>query len=615
MKYTKSLSIVALLSASSAWAGTTPYYEYEILSPDTDGSNYGPYGSAIGDDSDLIGVYARKSRVDQNLDIGVPYTFNQKCFYDDDVCTLIYSGSETSGDLSFENAYQAWRTATAQADQGILDPESYFMGATNNVNIVGFGDDTDVAVTDVVSIDGEDYAVGYGSAPYIDDERDFVRRGFITDASTSDATISLLPDYYGDDDEGVEGGFTSAYKMRQVTYNDGTEKTLIIGSSSKSLAGGDSDYFDACYNEGDEDEESTLNNLVYCPGFDTQAWAWEYDSSSSDTEIEGFALATEWLDDNTTRSGSDATYSAAAFDINSSGVAVGVSSYEYSDSAQGGRQRAIIMTPDDNGAYDTPTVIVDATGESDSNGDYDKGDKSTYYNSWAKTITDDNIVMGNRQYASTKNRNKPIEMFIYDIDEDSVTFPFLNKKVQSTKQRLAGDSATFKGANSQGYAMNENGLIVGKADAYDEEDPVVDGNYRTQSAFLYDNTSGDSWFIEDLLCTSTVEEVDGESVTTVSHPLIRLQSATAINDDGVVLAEGYQYDSISDYQNETNPTTILVKLTPDSSISPDDSPNCWDSEALATTDSTSSSSGGASFWLWILALPILLMRRVKSKSK
>jgi hypothetical protein len=99
----------------------------------------------------------------------------------------------------------------------------------------------------------------------------------------------------------------------------------------------------------------------------------------------------------------------------------------------------------------------------------------------------------------------------------------------------------------------------------------------------------------------------------VSHPLIRLQSATAINDDGVVLAEGYQYDSISDYQNETNPTTILVKLTPDSSISPDDSPNCWDSEALQTSDS--SSSGGASFWLWVFALPVLLVRRLKVVSK
>jgi len=597
MKYTKSLSIVALLSASSAWAATSPYYEYEILSPDTDGSNYGPYGSAISDDSELIGVYATKAKVDQNLDVGVPYTFNQTCFFDDDICTIRYSGSENSSDLSFENAYQAWRTASAEADQGILDPVSYFMGATNNVNIEGFGEDTDVAITDVVDIDGESFAVGYGSAPYDSaGERDFVRRGFITDSSTSEATISLLPDYYGDDDEGVEGGFTSAYRMRQVTYTDGTVKTLIIGSSSKSLAGGDSDYFDACYNEGDEDEESTLNNLVYCPGFDTQAWAWEYDSSSSATELEGFALATEWLDDNSTRAGSDATYSAAAFDINSSGVAVGVSSFERSDSAQGARQRAIIMTPSSDGTYSEPTELTKAT-----SGVSDQDDN--IYNTWAKTITDENIVMGNRQYAATKNRNKPIEMFIYDIDEDSVTFPLEDTKVQSTKQRLAGDSASFNGANSEGYAMNENGLIVGKADAFDEEDPVVDGIYRTQSAFLYDNTSGDSWFIEDLLCT---EDEDG----VVTHPLIRLQSATAINDDGVVLAEGFQYSSISNYQNQVDATAILVKLTPNTSSTPDDSPNCWESEALETDDS-SGSSGGASFWLWLLALPVLLVRRLK----
>ena len=608
MKYTKSISALALLSASSAWATTTTsYFEYEILAPNTTGSNYGPYATGLTEEGSTFSVFALKSDLGQDIDIGLPFTFNQACFYADDECDEIYYGSETSTNLSFENGYQAWRTAMANINQGDETPESYFIGATNNVKIEGFDDDTDVKVTDVVDSDLGSFAVGYGSAPYTDGEREFVRRAFIVDPSTSYATISLIPTAFDDD----EGGFSSAYRMRDVTYENGDTKTLIVGNASKSLAGGDTDYFDFCYDRGDENDVDDLNYLVYCPGFDTQAWAWEY--TGAETEITGFELASEWLDDNENRdSSSEATYSAAALDINSAGIAVGVSSFEQSDNEEGARQRAIIMTPSDDGVYGEPTVITSATGENyDATGDYD--DNNTYYNSWAQTITDeDNIVMGNRQYASSKNSNIPIEMFIYDIDEDSLTIPFFNKKVLSTKERLAGTSAARTGASSRGYDMNNKGLVVGKADAYGETGPVVGGSPRTQSAFLYDNSTGDSWFLEDLLCTQTVDE---DGVVEVTHPLIRLNSATAINDSGVILAEGFQYSSIENYTNLVDATSIMVKLTPDLTSEPDASPNCWESEALINSDASFERSGGASFWLWIFALPLILVRRLTVNKK
>ena len=606
MKYTKSISLAALLSTSSTWATTTTsYFESDIISPDTTGSNYGPYASGITEDNNTFSVYALKSQLDQDIDIGLPFTFNQACFYDDEVCETLYYGSEDSTDLSFENGYQAWRTAMANIDQGDQTPESYTVGATNNVKIEGFGDDTEVKVTDVVKIGAELFAVGYGSAPYTAGAREFVRRGFVVEPSTSSVSISLMPDF------ATDGGFTSAYKIRDVKYvNDTFSKTIIVGNTSKSLAGGDTDYFDYCYNRGDETDIDDLNYLVYCPGFDTQAWAWKYDSSA--TELTGFALATKWLDDNSVRdTSSEVTYSAAAFDINYSGIAVGVSSFEYADDEEGARQRAIIMTPDDDGVYGAPTAITAATSETsdDASGSYN--DNSTYYNSWAQTITDDNIVMGNRQYASSKNSNYPIEMFIYDIDADSITFPFLNKIVLTTKQRLAGTSASKVGANSRGYDMNKKGLVVGKADAYGETNPTVGGSARTQSAFLYDNTTGESWFLEDLLCTQDENDV-------VTHPLIRLQSATAINDNGVILAEGYQYSSDSNYNYRINATAIFVKLTPDLTskpYKPDDSPNCWTSETLSSDGDSYERSGAASFWLWLFALPLMLLRRVFSSKK
>ncbi|TEW56186.1 DUF3466 family protein [Psychromonas sp. RZ22] len=603
MKYTIGFSIVALLSASSAWAvDTEPYYKLEILSPDTAGSNYGPFASAISPTGDLIAAYALKAEIDQDTDIGLPYTFNQECFYEDDICELRFYGSESSSDLSFENAYDAWRDAMAAMDNGTLSPISYFLTATPTAKVEGFGANSDVKITDVAETLVGDFIVGYGSAPYSSGGREFTRRGFVSEASNSTAEVSLLAPFV------TNGGFTSAYKMRDVTYTNGT-KTLIVGNASQSFAGGDEDYFNRCYNEGNSNLY-TLNDLVYCPGFDTQAWAWEYDASSSD--LTGFSLATEWLDGNTTRGNSDATYSAAAFDINKAGIAVGVSSFEYYDDEQGARQRAIIMKPEGDAdadgvyadsVYAKPTVITKVyTGISDQD--------DSLYNTWATTITDDsNIIMGNRQYAYSKSSNKPIEMFIYDMETDTIKFPFLDKKVQSTKQRLAGDSSAKSGANSYGYDMNNNGLVVGKADAYNQTSPVSNGTPRVQSAFLYDNNTGDSWFLDDLLCSETGGVVDS--------PLIRLQSATAINDDGVILAQGYQYSSIENFQYRVGAQPILVKLTPpdpSSGITPNDSPNCWESEALVAEDAPFTRSGGASFWLWLFALPVLLIRRLNKIS-
>lgn len=605
MKKLTGLSLFALCSTTIVNAAPTDaYYQYEIISTQIDGeTHHGPFATALTESGDSYALKATTAQLDQDLDHGLAYSFNQRCFYSDDICELRYNGGEDSSSLSYENAYKQWRNMVFDINNNVDEAQQYFVAETSDAGLIsGFGSDTDVQITDIVetTADGT-FAVGYGSAVYdTDNTREFVRRAFIMDYTSSEQQIALLADDFSEDDDDY-GGFTSAYKMQEVTYNDGSEKTLIVGQASKSFAGGDTDYFNNCYSDGETDNRYTLNTMVQCPGFDTQAWAWEYDSTLSDTELYGFELASEWLDGNDTRNGSDITYSAAALDINSSGIAVGVSSFEYNDDDEGGRQRAIIMTPDDNGNYAEPTELTKATsGVSEQ--------EDSIRNTWANSITDDNIVLGNRRYQYSKNTNKPVEMFIYNIDEDSVDIPLLNTKVLSTKQRLEGDSATLSGANSEGYDINENGLVVGKADAYDQTGPVEGSTPRTQSAFLYDSNSDsetfdESWFLEDLLCS---EDADG----VISHPLIRLESATVINDDGVILAQGYQYDSIENYQISVGATSIVVKLTPptDDTITPNDSPNCWQSEALSDTDSTYERQGAAAFWLWLLCLPLLMLR-------
>ena len=441
--------------------------------------------------------------------------------------------------------------------------------------------------------------MGYSSDAYDSSyERDFVRRAFVSN-ETSDAIISLSPSF------DTNGGLTSAYKIKKVTYNDNSTKTLVVGASSYSYPDDDDDYFNYCYGLDDsyDTEISTLNNLVYCSGFDTQAWAWDVSGAVSTTgSVDGFALASEWLDDNEDNDDSSITYSASALDINSAGVAVGVSTFEYSDAATGGRQRAIIMTPDDDGTYSEPIELTEAVD------DVDDDDGDTIYNTWAVAITDgsgddDVTVIGNREYSVSENSNKPTEFFVYNYDDDEIDFPLKDTRVQTTEQKNDGDSSSYIGANSRAYDINESGMIVGKADDYDQTHPVSGGMPRTQAAFLYDTDSDDSWFINDLICSQDDDDV-------VTSPRYKIRSARVINDDGTVLAEGWKYDTDDDYQNETNATGVMLKLTRNTSISsPDDSPNCWKSALLDVEDESYERSGAASFWLWIFALPLLLVRR------
>lgn len=607
MRYKLPLTGVVLLLSANGWAipaEGVAYYAIEEINVDAQGANYGPYPSAMSDDGTFIGTYSMKAYLSIDMDLGLPFTFNRSCQYDLVFCELEFYGSDAPGALSYDNAAQAWRNAQSDAKNGSYS--SYMMG---NSLVDGFDTrelpydsgsltTTDVKVTDVMGDSGNDqFIVGYSSAPYASYERDFVRRAFIKYQS-SDFVTSLLPEF------ATDGGFSSAYKVKEVTYTNGGTKTLVVGASSKSHPKNGLEYFNNCYFSNESNQISTINELVNCPGFDTQAWAWDVtDLTDSTQNISGFELASNWLDNNADNNGSKVTYSASALDINAAGIAVGVSTFEYSNAERGGRQRAIIMTPDADGVYGVPTELTEAARDIESEGD--QGD--TLYNTWAIGITDGDVngdsatVIGNREYNVSKANNKPTEFFVYDLDSKSIRFPLQNKKVQTTEQRLAGDSRSKTGANSRVYDINESGFIVGKADDYDQTHPVNGGSPRTQSAFLYDNNSDQSWFVNDLICS-----LNAGVVTT---PRYRIRSATVINDAGQVLAEGKTYLTDRDYLNRTNGTEVMLKLTPTAGMTPDESPNCWDSELLQNVNSSYERAGAASLWLWIFALPVLLVRR------
>ena len=599
-KLTLASASLALLMANSSWAESLAYYSMEEITVNADGALYGPFPVAMSEDAEFIATYSMKAALSKNIDIGLPFTFNRACQYDDILCEFEFYGSEVAGQSSYENAYRHWRIAQSEASSGYTRYmfANTLLGFSDEARDSAFNSDTssDIKITDVTDpIDGERYVVGYASAPYIDGERDFVRRAYVE--TQSGTATELLPDPFNDGDD--NGGFSSAYKLQQVTYQDGTEKTLVIGAASKSYPKNNVDYFNYCYNSNEDNNRYTYNDLVYCPGFDTQAWAWDIKDYIVGEPLTGFALATTWLENNTGNQNS-LTFSANAFDMNSSGIAVGASTFQYGTGSEGARQRAIIMTPDNSGVYTSPVELTAVTRDIDDQ-------EYSIYNTWALTISETGIVTGNREYDTAKGRNYPTEFFVYDIGTEAISFPLLNKKVATKKQSLESGSQYIakSGANSRIYDANEAGLMVGEVDDYDQTDPVYKGGPRGQTAFLYDNASAQAWLINDLICT---QDADG----TVNAPLIRIRTARVINDNGIVLAEGFKYSSQEDYINKTNATQTAFKLTPNADMSsPNESPNCWESSLLSSSDTEYSRQGAATFWLWVFALPLLFIRRFK----
>ncbi|WP_028863906.1 DUF3466 family protein [Psychromonas aquimarina] len=618
MRFKVTLVSMAVLFATNAWAADqAAYYTVEkITEAPAEGAKYGAFPSALSDDNEFIGTYSLKASLSRDIDIGLPLTFNRECQYDNVYCELDFYGSQTAGDLSYENGYKAWRNAQSDVSLDRTNSySSYFMGNTllsgsnqaqNPYPETTGVDTTDVKVTDVSNpLAADRFLTGYSSAPYDSSgNREFVRRAFIKSSSGGSVT-SLMPEFSGTDSNyahlGSTGGFTSAYKLKEVTYSGGTKKTLVVGAASVSYPKNNTDIFRRCYASEVDEDRYRNNELDNCPGFDTQAFAWDVTSlvaGGSETELTGFKLATTWLHGNATNEDKNVVFAGSALDINSAGLAVGVSTTEDERYNYAGRQRAIIMVPDAAGAYGAPITLTAATADI---GDEDD-QKTGIYNTWASAVNDSSIIMGNREYNNAKGSNKPTELFVYDHTSSAIKFPFLDKKVLTTKQRLAGESNYKYGANSRGFDMNNAGLVVGEADDYDQDKPVVDGSPRSQTAFLYNNASGESWRINDLICS--------EAAGVVTSPYYRMRSARVINENGVVLAEGFEYPNAADYKNMVNAQQVAFKLTPTAGMSPNDSPNCWNSDLLKTEEETYDRQGGASFWLWLFALPLLLVRRL-----
>ncbi|EDM64815.1 hypothetical protein PE36_11792 [Moritella sp. PE36] len=592
LKKTKLAGIISLLLCSNAIAVTI---SAPSISIPTDG-RFGPFVSAMDTSSAATAttstaIYTNTYGQPFTFDIAAPWTYNEYCQYNDDVCKLLWEGKE-GGDG--KDGLYAWRSNILNTYNANYIPETEYeiLGFDSNVITVAES-------TKVTAINSTGEKIGN-----ITNNTDFTRRGFYEDKSlqavdfTSDGTNN--------------GGFSSVYDFTKVSL-PGYDKTLIVGQSSVNWpnANGSSGRFNACFNAGpDYNDRNDYDDLYYCPGFNLQASYWVSDDTDnvktfSSTWINGLSGHED-----------DATYIANAYAINTSGFAVGFSTQNIYNNDSGGRARATIFMPKVTPVEPATSPVTSTLSykskleiiklKEDVGSDFDKVIRDTVAIDITDTVyvsanvpfvaadgTDNDsqafIVVGNRTFEAVQNRSRVTEFYTYDVASGTVRYPFKANPI--------------KGATSQVSKINNDGLIVGWRDARGETSPREDGSARFQSAFIYDYKTQKTAYLDDLYCGSlgTNEEVR-----------YRFANAISISDNNsgsyTIVANGFDYKNVENYKNRVGSTPVVLTMT----LTADEIKDLSTvSQCPIKADEDYERSGAGMGWFILLPTMMLLFRRFK----
>jgi hypothetical protein len=536
LKKTKLAGIISLLLCSNAMA-------VDISDPpiaiQEDSSRFGPFVSAMDTSSAAVAttnVATNTNTYAQSFtyDIGAPWTYNEYCVYDDDVCEMFWDGSKSDG----SDGLYIWR-------RNILKTygTGYESETTTKVDTVEVSPSSLTQSRKITAIASDGAQVGYAT----DSDAKIVRRGFYN-------STELKPSFM------TNGGFSSAHDIADVNVSnaagDSFVQRLIVGQSSVNWPNenGSDGRFNACFNAGPDDDRFDYDDLYYCPGFNLQASYWTVDGTV-------IAFSNTWIN-GLIGNESDATYIANAYAINTSGFAVGFSTQNVFSGDSGGRARATIFKPTVTATDTISYAMTEITKpKTDTGGDYDDIVRDTV----AVDITDTTydagsftsllvnsdadkqafIVVGNRTYNQPQNRSYATEFYTYDVKSGETRYPFKANPI--------------KGANSQVSKINNDGLIVGWRDARGETSPTADGSARFQSAFVYDYKNKKSAYLDDLYCK---EINDGNISGDVRYRFSNAISITDNNSDSyTIVANGFDYGDAENYKNRVGSTPVVLSMT------------------------------------------------------
>ena len=583
LKKTKLAGIISLVLCTTAVASTT------AIVVDSSGANdFGPYVSAMntssaGTSTLTSATYTQKYAQEFSYDIGAPWTYNEYCVYDSNVCKMLWDGAKADN----SDGLYVWR-------RNILNTYNDYNGTyesetTSSVN----GTEVPFASLSqsrkITALDGA-VEVGYGTSA-----GEIVRRGYY-------GTEELKPEFI------ENGGFSSAYDVADISViksGDPTltfNKKLIVGQASVRWSGNKrtDERFKYCFNYPIDNDRYDYDDLYNCPGFDLQASFWD----ENGTTVSYLTGKTNWLNTK-----SNATFIANAYAINTSGFAVGFSTEEIYSSTSGGRARATIFKPTVKSADEFSYAMTEITKpKTDAGSDYDLVIRDTVAIDITDTVyvsasspfvaadgTDSDaqafIVVGNRTYDQPQNRSNATEFYTYDIKTKETRYPFMANPI--------------KGANSRVSKINNDGIVVGWRDARGETSPTAGGSERHQSAFIYDYKTKKSAYLDDLYCQEQTEA--GNEITYKLSNAISI-SDPDVNGNVVVVSNGDDYKTEANYKNGTGSTPAVFSMT----ISANDLDNLsTTSQCPIKAEEDYSRSGASMNWFILLPTMLLLFRRFK----
>jgi len=604
LKKTKLAGIISLILCTTAVASTT------AIVVDSGGAHdFGPYVSAMDTSSAAtsIATYTQKYAQTFSYDIGAPWTYNEYCVYDSDVCEMYWGGSKSNNVDDTDGLY-VWRRNILNTFTGKNGP--YESESTSSVDALEVSPSNLTESRKITAVASDGAQIGYAT----DSTAEVVRRAFYN----SDTELKAN-DFTSDGTD--NGGFSAAHDVADVTVSntngDIFDKRLVVGQSSVQWANADDkNRFTYCFNNVIDNDRYDYDDLYNCPGFDVQASFWTVD----ETPIPSVAYLTTNDNGGTEKTwlstGSYALFIANAYAINTSGFAVGFSTQEIYSSTSGGRARATIFKPTVNADQNVPAVtslsytmaeIVEP--KTDAGGDYNDIIRDTVaiditdtvYDSASKSMiassgTDESqsfIVVGNRTYNQPQNRSYATEFYTYVISNGV------------TETRYPFKSDPIKGASSRVSKINNDGLVVGWRDARGETSPTADGSPRFQSAFIYDYKTKKSAYLDDLYCQEQIA-ADDEITSKLSNAISISDPDSAGN--VVVVANGFDYPSVEDYKNRVGSKPVVLSMT----ITPDDLANLpTTSQCPIKAEEDYERSGAGMGWFILLPTMMLLFRRFK----
>ena len=546
----KQLSILAVLVGASLNAQAAQGSFFTIV----DASDKG-YASGISTDgSGFIGITAKNNTAEyfstvQFADFLVDrFRFEQGCFLSGTVCDAFW-------DDTANFAYQ-WRVDLVNG----VDQRSNIGSVISN--------ETDGLVTAL----GETSAdrVGYKMAGK-------VRTAYAVIADGNQVELK---------DAASTRGLSHSLSVPTAIKKLNNGQYLVTGTAASGLNHVvNGDFYRYCF-EGNADQ---YGDFRYCPGVDTQASFWLLNGSGGLNKL---------VQAGSYANGRDSVLQTAsalgAVELNGTLYGVGYSSTgEYGSGDTDGRNLASYWTLDLNaGTVGTTQVIPLPEGQPGK-------DDAKLQHSWAVAVNDNGYVIGNQFYRINKGQNRPVEMFLFNLNTPSATASI---PMQDQPQ---------SGSGSQAAAINDHNMVVGWRDSRHQTQPVTGGTNRMQEAFLLNAAApNNSWYLNDLICGL---DDAGNKQCAQNGKYYHIAFASGISADGTIAATAYRYDSESDLKNRTNATVVAVKLAPTVKDYQGNTPANYVVSNAPVNNQTGQDSegggGGSLFWLTLLALPFAWLRR------